>query len=963
MADSSSQLFTHYSFPLFLPLLSAALLIASSSVNANSNIFPSRSTSRFLETRAEKLIRQLNLFPKLDVNVSPRYANFSDSSRLVEKRLHLDIHGDPGVSVEDFGHHAGYYKLPHTNDARMFYFFFESRNKKSDPVVIWLTGGPGCSSELALFYENGPFQIDDNLSLQWNNFGWDKVSNIIFVDQPTGTGFSFSSDQDDIRHDEDGVSNDMYDFLQVFFKKHPEYAANDFYITGESYAGHYIPALASRVHHGNKNKEGIFINLKGFAIGNGLTNPEIQYKSYTQYAVDMKLITQSDADGLIPMVAKCDEAIKLCEAKGEGACITAYGDCTRIFEIILQIAGNINYYDIRKQCGGSKCYDFSNMEKFLNDKKVRDALGVGDMAFVSCSTVVYRAMIKDWMKNLEVKIPELLEDGIRGLLYAGEFDLICNWLGNWNWVHAMEWSGQKDFVGAPESPFVVDGKEAGLQKNYGPLTFLKVHDAGHMVPMDQPKAALEMLQKWMQGSLPLANKLSPQHRAARLIRGFNLFPKHDININLANNSGLPAANNIVEKRLQLTVHGNSGATVKDLAQHAGYFRLPNTKDARMFYFFFESRQNKSDPVVIWLTGGPGCSGELALFSENGPFHITPNLSLVWNDFGWDKASNLIYVDQPTGTGFSYSSSEDDVRHDSTASSNDLYNFLQAFFKQHPEFASRDFYITGESYAGHYIPALATRIQQGNKNKEGKFINLKGFAIGNGLTEPGIQYQSYPDYALDAKLITKSDYDSLNETVAECLKASQSCGTNGQSTCTNALQICEEIFNDIMFIADGVNYYDVRKQCEGPLCYDFSNIENFLNQPSVRSALGVGNIEFVSCSTTVNQEMTIDHMRNYEPQIPPLLESGIRALIYVGEYDFICNWIGNSRWVETMKWSGQRKYLAAPNVPFTVDGVEAGVQRKNGPLIFLKVHNAGHLVPMDQPKASLEMLQRWLKGSL
>jgi len=135
----------------------------------------------------------------------------------------------------------------------MFYFFFESRNSKDDPVVIWLTGGPGCGSELALFYENGPFHITNNLSLTWNHYGWDQVtlfnfhvsfmesvinlhqtfflicinklfflilqaSNIIFVDQPTGTGFSYSSDDSDIRHDETGVSIDLYDFLQVRIK-------------------------------------------------------------------------------------------------------------------------------------------------------------------------------------------------------------------------------------------------------------------------------------------------------------------------------------------------------------------------------------------------------------------------------------------------------------------------------------------------------------------------------------------------------------------------------------------------------------------------------------------------------------------------------------------------------------------------------------------------------------------------
>lgn len=174
----------------------------------------------------------------------------------------------------------------------------------------------------------------------------------------------------------------------------------------------------------------------------------------------------------------------------------------------------LQYYDIRKKCVGSLCYDFSNLEKFLNQKSVRDALGVGDIDFVSCSPTVYQAMLMDWMRNLEVGIPALLENEVKLLVYAGEYDLICNWLGeatlslhlnivilvisgssfniqikvadyknfychfyragNSRWVHAMEWSGQKEFVSSPEVPFQVDGSEAGLLTSHGPLSFLKV---------------------------------------------------------------------------------------------------------------------------------------------------------------------------------------------------------------------------------------------------------------------------------------------------------------------------------------------------------------------------------------------------------------------------------------------------------------------------------------------------------
>ncbi|XP_048608128.1 serine carboxypeptidase-like 47 isoform X1 [Brassica napus] len=439
-----------------------------------------------------------------------------------------NVNSDP--SVDELARHAGYYTLEHSKPARMFYFFFESKNNVTDPVVLWLTGGPGCSGSVALFTENGPFAISENLSLSWNPYSWDKVSNIIYVDQPVGTGFSNISDTSLLRHDETGVSNDLYDFLQAFFKDHPQLQKNDFYITGESYAGHYVPALASRIRSGNKNDEGIPINLKGVAIGNGLTNPEIQYGAYADYALEMKLISQSVHESLKQDYVDCQSSIRICsnlykhhhfnyigfgsdlffkdilillfsDRDGGLACNSSYYICNQIPEQILSENEGINYYDLRKICVGEMCYDIWNVQTFLNQENVRKALGVGDNKFELCSGNVNDAMVVDWMINIEVKIPALVEDGINLLVYAGEYDLVCNWLGNSRWVEQMNWSGQKEFGSAKTVAFLVDGKEAGLMKNHGPLTFLKVHDAGHMVPMDQPKASLQMLQTWMQGRL------------------------------------------------------------------------------------------------------------------------------------------------------------------------------------------------------------------------------------------------------------------------------------------------------------------------------------------------------------------------------------------------------------------------------------------------------------------------------
>ncbi|CAN1182128.1 Serine carboxypeptidase-like 48 [Linum perenne] len=509
--SSAAQLFFNLSLTLFLFCsFSSALRYPSShqtQLGLSTEMIPAKG-------QAERLIRSLNLFPKHDANIVLNDQSAKDAPAISERQFNLNVTGAaPGPSIQQFGHYAGYYSLPSTKGAKMFYFFFESRVNKTDaPVVIWLTGGPGCASELALFYENGPFQIKEDMSLVWNDFGWDQASNILYVDQPTGTGFSYTTDDSDIRHNEVGVSNDMYNFLQEFFKGHPKYAANDFFITGESYAGHYIPALASRIYKGNTNKEGIHVNLKGFAIGNGLTDPAFQYKAYPEYALAAKLISKSDHDSIVSqLVPPCESAISAC-SQGQDACIDAFSTCNRIFNSILNIAGSINYYDIRKQCQGSLCYDFSRMETFLSDDKVKSALGVKDIDFVSCSSQVYDAMVGDWMQDYEVGIPALLESGIKVLIYAGEYDLICNWVGNSNWVNGMKWSGQKKFQSAQTVPFVAGNTKSGELKSYGPLAFLKVYNAGHMVPMDQPKAALQMLEGWMQGKLSLMTTASTKQK-------------------------------------------------------------------------------------------------------------------------------------------------------------------------------------------------------------------------------------------------------------------------------------------------------------------------------------------------------------------------------------------------------------------------------------------------------------------
>ncbi|RLN50292.1 hypothetical protein BBJ28_00019915 [Nothophytophthora sp. Chile5] len=175
---------------------------------------------------------------------------------------------------------------------------------------------------------------------------------------------------------------------------------------------------------------------------------------------------------------------------------------------------------------------------------------------------------------------------------------------------------------------------------------------------------------------------------------------------------------------------------------AGYVKLANKEDDHYFYWFYESRSSpETDPLVLWLTGGPGSSSMFALLTENGPCSINPDLTTKFNPYAWNSNANVIWLDQPTGVGFSYGVQADKDYNETNVGEN-IYWFLQGFLEKHPQFKGRDFFVTGESYGGHYVPAAAHYIWKTSKTSPSddglSTINLKGLAIGNGLTNPLIQ---------------------------------------------------------------------------------------------------------------------------------------------------------------------------------------------------------------------------------
>jgi len=351
-----------------------------------------------------------------------------------------------------------------------------------------------------------------------------------------------------------------------------------------------------------------------------------------------------------------------------------------------------------------------------------------------------------------------------------------------------------------------------------------------------------------------------------------------------------------------------------------------------------------------------------LFAENGPCSVNEDgTDTVPNPYSWNSNASIIYLDQPAGTGFSYGTH--DTNEDTV--SDDMYDFLTEFFAKYPEYNKQEFYIYGESFAGKYIPASAHKIWKNQKEQDPSkpHINFKGIGIGNGLVDVVTQVQYYADMAYNSgtapSRVSKPVYELMKHVATPAaVAAAKACNKLGGFVTCIAAQEIYSMGLMIPYFTTGYNVYDMREECEvPPLCYDFSNIETYLNQEKVRKYLGATK-RYTSCDKSVQIGLIGDFMVNSQQLIPDLLHSGIDVLIYNGDQDYICNWLGSDAWTKKLEWDGKEGFNSANPEPFEVDGKEVGKLRSFENFSFLQVYDAGHMVPMNAPEAALAMLRKF-----
>ncbi|KAK9877390.1 hypothetical protein WA026_017786 [Henosepilachna vigintioctopunctata] len=417
---------------------------------------------------------------------------YINDDRIDEARRLSEVPKELFLGVESY---SGYFTVDEEHDSNSFFWFIPSTDTdyRKAPLLLWLQGGPGWPSIYATFTENGPFEVmKDSNELKRRDISWTSTHSLIYIDNPVGTGFSFTNGRWCTNEKE--IGEDLYKALIQFFQLFPELQHNDFFITGESYAGKYIPAIAYTIHQKNPQAD-IKINLKGLAIGNGLSDT-INQLNYGDFLYQVGLIDANVQKNMREVEDRVAELIRI--EKYEEAFFLydslVIGDYVQT--IVKNATGFRNFYNILQP----EKVDNSQYSAFVQQGHIRKALHVGNVSFATDKEVA-PSLNEDFMQSVAPWISELLSH-YKVLIYNGQLDIIIAYPLTLNYLKHLNFDAAEEYKTAQRHEWIVNGEIAGYVKTAGHLTEVLVRNAGHVVPADQPEWAYDLISKFVR-DIPL----------------------------------------------------------------------------------------------------------------------------------------------------------------------------------------------------------------------------------------------------------------------------------------------------------------------------------------------------------------------------------------------------------------------------------------------------------------------------
>ncbi|XP_062164322.1 serine carboxypeptidase-like 2 [Alnus glutinosa] len=419
----------------------------------------------------------------------------------------------------------------------------------------------------------------------------------------------------------------------------------------------------------------------------------------------------------------------------------------------------------------------------------------------------------------------------------------------------------------------------------------------------------------------------------------------------------------------------------------GYVAVGDSEEVELFYYFVKSeRSPKEDPLLLWLIGGPGCSGWTGVAFEIGPLNFKIEEyngtlpELVLNPHSWTKESSIIFVDSPVGTGFSYARTPAASQSSDLKQVHQLHQFLVKWLIDHPEFVSNAFYVGGHSYTGIIVPILVQQISSGNEEGVRPLINLQGYILGNPMTDQKTDGDSVIPCAYGLGLISDELYESLKRTCkgeyviinqrnSDCLKyvqASYEClaGINFvhvlEPSCAFASPKPRATFDQRRSLHQNPKVFldpdpDPSLPSFGCRNYGYLLSRHWANDDDVRQALHTrkGSMgEWERCKSGLAYTQDVESTFEYHVN---LSTKGYSSLIYSGDHDMIVPSLGTQAWIRSLNYSIVDDWRS-----WIVQGQVAGYTRTySNRMTFATVKGGGHTAPEYRPKECLAMFKRWI----
>ncbi|XP_071930345.1 serine carboxypeptidase-like 27 [Coffea arabica] len=409
----------------------------------------------------------------------------------------------------------------------------------------------------------------------------------------------------------------------------------------------------------------------------------------------------------------------------------------------------------------------------------------------------------------------------------------------------------------------------------------------------------------------------------------------------------------------------------DFDQYSGYVTVNKKAGRALFYWFIESpasRAPESRPLLLWLNGGPGCSSvAYGATEEIGPFRVNPDgKTLFFNPYSWNKLANLLFVESPAGVGFSYSNTSSDLyTAGDQRTAEDAYTFLVQWFERFPQYKHREFYIAGESYAGHYVPQLSQIIYERNKGIENPVINFKGFMVGNAVTDDYHDYIGTFEYWWTHGLISDSTYKVLRET---CDTGSS---THPSDDCVKSLLQAEKEQGNI----DPYSIYtppcnassSLRRRFRVhfpwmPRAYDPCTERHstvYFNLPEVQEAFHANTTgipyPWKTCSDTVGIYWA-DAPLSVLPIYQGLMAAGLKIWVFSGDTDSVVPITATRYSIDALKLPTITNWY-----PWYDNKRVGGWSQVYKGLIFVTVTGAGHEVPLHRPRLAYILFRSFLEN--